>query len=500
MSDLSRRTFLKTSALAAAGAALPARSWGQILGSNSDIRVAVIGLNGRGKNHLSSLAKIPGVRVVAICDVDTALLDKVKPTVNKGEVKTYTDLRQVYASPDVDAVTIATPNHWHSLAAIWALQAGKDVYLEKPVSHNIWEGRQLVAASKKSNRIIQAGTQIRSGEGLREAVAWVRAGNLGKIKVSRGFCYKRRVSLGKTTGPQQVPASINYDLWTGPAPLEPPHRNTTNGPVHYDWHWFWLYGNGDIGNQGIHQVDVARWFLGEPGLPNRALSFGGRVGYVDDGQTPNTQVAIFDYATAPLVFEVRGLPAKAGNLGSGADPRANADVAGMDAYRGVSIGNVIECEGGSVIVPTYTTATAVDRDGKVIKEFTGRDQHMENFIQVVQSRKTADLFGPIEEGHVSSALCHLANMSYRVGSATPPEKLRDLVKNNAVLAEAHGRMAEHLGANNVDFKTTPLTAGAPLLVDPKAERCTGPDADRANALLTRKYRAPFTVPTMVASR
>jgi predicted dehydrogenase len=499
MSDLSRRTFLKSSALAAAGASLPARSWGQILGANSDIRVAVIGLNGRGKNHLSSLAKIPGVRVVAICDVDTAILDKVKTTVNNGDVKTYVDLRQVYASPDIDAVTIATPNHWHSLAAIWALQAGKDVYLEKPVSHNIWEGRQLVAASKKSNRIIQAGTQIRSGEGLREAVAWVRAGNIGKIKVSRGFCYKRRVSLGKTTGPQQVPPSINYDLWTGPAPLEPPQRNTTNGPVHYDWHWFWLYGNGDIGNQGIHQVDVARWFLGESGLPNRALSFGGRVGYVDDGQTPNTQVAIFDYATAPLIFEVRGLPAKAGNAGTGADPRANADTGGMDAYRGVSIGNVIECEGGSVVVPTYTTATAFDRDGKVIKEFKGRDVHMENFIQVVQSRKRADLFGPIEEWHVSSALCHLANMSYRAGSTTSPEKLRDLVKNNGALAEAHGRMAEHLGANNVDVAKTPLTAGAPLLVDPKTERCTGPDADRANALLTRKYRAPFTVPAMVAS-
>jgi hypothetical protein len=171
----------------------------------------------------------------------------------------------------------------------------------------------------------------------------------------------------------------------------------------------------------------------------------------------------------------------------------------MDSFRGVSIGNVIECEGGSVIVPTYTTATAVDRDGKVIKEFKGRDRHMENFIQVVQSRKAADLFGPIEEGHVSSALCHLANMSYRVGNTTPPEKLRDLVKNNGVLAEAHGRMAEHLGANNVDFTKTPLTAGAPLIVDPKAERCTGPDADRANALLTRKYRAPFTVPTVVAS-
>src|SRR5437870_10394449 len=192
MSPLSRRTFIKTSALAAAGATLPARAWSQIVGSNSDIRVAVIGLNGRGKNHLSSLAKIPGVRVVAICDVDTALLDKVKPTLNGGDVKTYVAIRELLASPDLDAVTIATPNHWHSLAAIWALQAGKDVYLEKPVSHNIWEGRQLVRAAAKYKRVIQAGTQIRSGEGMREAVEWVRAGNIGKITASRGFCYKRR--------------------------------------------------------------------------------------------------------------------------------------------------------------------------------------------------------------------------------------------------------------------------------------------------------------------
>src|SRR3954453_12680804 len=172
MPSLSRRTFLKTTAIAAAGATLPVRSWGQVLGANDDIRVAVIGLNGRGRDHLRSLAKVAGVRVVALCDVDSAVLERVKPTVNGGNVQTYTDLRKLLASHDVDAVTIATPNHWHSLAAIWALQAGKDVYVEKPVSHNIWEGQQLVAAAKKYKRVIQAGTQIRSGEGLREAVQW----------------------------------------------------------------------------------------------------------------------------------------------------------------------------------------------------------------------------------------------------------------------------------------------------------------------------------------
>ena len=493
-----RRSFIKTSLLAAAGAALPARAWTQVLGANADIRVAVIGLNGRGRNHLTSLAKIPGVRVVALCDADMAVLDKVKPTVNGGNVKIYQDIRELLASPDIDAVTIATPNHWHSLAAIWALQAGKDVYLEKPVSHNIWEGRQLVNASRKYGRVIQAGTQIRSGQGLRDAVAWVQAGNIGKITASRGFCYKRRDSIGKVSGPQVVPASINYDLWTGPAPLVAPTRNTRNGPVHYDWHWIYLYGNGDVGNQGIHQMDVARWFLGEAGLPSHSMSIGGRLGYVDDGQTPNTQVVVHDYKTAPLIFEVRGLPTKAGVAASGGDPRALQGGGGsdMDKYRGVDIGNVIDCEGGSVIVPSYTSATAIDRSGKVLKEFRGSDRHMENFIDVVRSRKTADLYGPIEEGHVSSALCHLGNISHRLGAATPDGVLRESVKGDAMLSEAHGRMVEHLRANNCDLGSTPLTLGVPLIVDPKAERFTGSNAARANAMLTREYRPAFTVPTI----
>jgi predicted dehydrogenase len=496
MAPLSRRTFLKSSALAAAGAALPARSWAQILGANADIRVAVIGLNGRGRNHITSLAAIPGVRVVALCDADSAVLAKVKPTVNGGNVKTYQDIRALLADKDVDAVTVATPNHWHSLAAIWAMQAGKDVYLEKPVSHNVWEGRQLVAGAAKSGRVVQAGVQIRSGEGMQEAVQWVRAGNLGKITAARGFCYKRRDSIGKTAGPQPVPSSIDYSLWSGPAPLVAPYRNTPkNGPVHYDWHWIWLYGNGDVGNQGIHQMDLARWFLGERGLPQSTLSVGGRLGYVDDGETPNTQVVIHEYPTAPVIFEVRGLPAKAGLAGSGADPRQNADTAGMDTYRGVNIGNVIDCEGGSIITTSYFSAKAVDRDGKTIREFTGQDRHMANFIDVVRSRKTAALYGPIEEGHISSALCHLGNISHRLGHTSTGE-VGEKTKSSALLAEAHGRMLEHLRANDVELARTPLTVGVPLLVDTRRERFTGPHAEQANELLTREYRAPFVVPSL----
>jgi predicted dehydrogenase len=515
MSTFTRRTFIKNSALAGAAVAFggcatnstptTAASNARVIGANEDLRVAVLGLNGRGRNHLTSLAGVKGVRVAALCDPDSAVLDRVKNSSPKGggpsyaDVKTYTDLRELFASPDIDAVTIATPNHWHSLAGIWAMQAGKDVYVEKPVSHNVWEGRQLVAAAKKYGRVVQCGTQIRSGEGLREAVAWVQAGNLGKITASRGFCFKRRDSIGKTAAPTPVPASVNYDVWTGPAPLVPPHRNSAkNGPIHYDWHWVYLYGNGDVGNQGIHQMDVARWFLGEPGLPRHTLSIGGRLGYSDDGDTPNTQVVIHDYATAPLIFEVRGLPAKSG-AGTPAGAGASAgtpEASGMDTYRGVAIGNIVDCEGGSVVTSAYFTATAYDKAGKVVKEFKGIDRHMQNFVDVVRSRKLADLYGPIEEGHVSSALCHLGNLSHQLGRASSPGELAEKTRGNAPLAEAYGRMVEHLGANNVDLGKTPATLGLALVVDPKAERFTGPDAKVANAMLTRDYRAGYVVPNL----
>ncbi|MEO5961105.1 MAG: Gfo/Idh/MocA family oxidoreductase [Opitutaceae bacterium] len=499
LTPVSRRSFLAWSAVAGAGVALSPRSWSQVVGANGDIRVAVLGLNGRGRNHLSSLAALKGVRIVALCDPDTAVLERVKNTAAKNgstpyaHAKTYTDLRALFASPDIDAVTIATPNHWHALAGIWAMQAGKDVYVEKPVSHNVWEGRQLVLAAKKFNRVVQAGTQIRSGEGLQEAVAWIRAGNLGKITASRGFCYKRRDSIGKTVGEQPLPTTVNYDIWSGPAPVVPLHRKR----LHYDWHWLNVTGNGDVGNQGIHQMDVARWFLGEPGLPRHTLSIGGRLGYDDDGDTPNTQVVVHDYATAPLIFEVRGLPAKADGRSSGAEggaEAAGAAAGSMDKYRGVSIGNIVDCEGGYLMTASYFSATAYDKAGQVVKEFRGTDRHMQNFIDVVRSRKLADLYGPIEEGHVSSALCHLGGLSHQLGRTQAPEAIADQVRGNPSLAEAYGRMTEHLAANGVDFKKTPATLGLPLAVDAKNERFTGPTAAVANPMLTREYRAPYVVP------
>ncbi len=492
---LTRRTFLKQASLLGAAGALSARAWGQVAGANDDIRIAVVGVNGRGRNHLATLAGIRGVRIVALCDPDAAVLARARQALG-AEVKTFADVRELLASPEVDAITIATPNHWHSLAGIWACQAGKDVYVEKPVSHNVWEGRQLVAAASRYRRVVQAGMQIRSGEGLQEAVAWVQAGHLGRITAARGFCYKRRRSIGLTQGPQPVPASVDYDLWCGPVPKAPLRRTQ----FHYDWHWQYVTGNGDVGNQGIHQMDVARWFLGESGLPRHTLSVGGRLGYIDDGDTPNTQVIVHDFATAPLVFEVRGLPAKpdapdaAAPAGLGGADAASAASATMDEYRGVRVGNIIDCEGGAVVVRDYFSATAFDRDGKVLRKFEGRDRHMANFIGIVRSRRTSYLYGPIEAGHVSSSLCHLGNISHQLGRATPPGELRERITGNAPLAEACGRMLEHLAVNRVNLTQTPLTLGVPLAVDPAAERFTGETAAAANALLRAGYREPFVVP------
>jgi hypothetical protein len=248
-------------------------------------------------------------------------------------------------------------------------------------------------------------------------------------------------------------------------------------------------------------MDVALWGTGKKHLPRYAQSIGGRFGYVDDGETPNTQVIVHDYATAPLIFEVRGLPAKPGASAPGTAGMNSAEAAGaaagtMDKYRGVSIGNVIDCEGGSVVTDGYFAARALDRDGKVIKEFKGNDRLMANFIDVIRTRKTADLYGQIEEGHVSSALCHVGNISHLLGRAAGPNTIQDQVRGNTPLAEAYGRMAEHLAINGVDLKQSRLTLGLPLEIDVAAEKFTGSGARAANKLLTRKYRAPFVVPNI----
>ncbi len=489
MNKIPRRRFIRNSLLAAAAF----KTWPlmaqsaklRVVGANDDVRVAVVGFNGRGKNHIEAFSKMKGARLVALCDVDSVVLGKElqKATEAGNKVEGYTDVRKLLENKDIDAVTFATPHHWHALGAIWAAQAGKDVYVEKPASHEVWEGRKMVEAARKYNRMMQVGAQCRSSVGLQEAIAWLHEGHLGKIIRARGLCYKRRESIGKTTGPQPIPESVNYDLWCGPAPIDPPRRNSKkNGSIHYEWHWFWEYGNGDLGNQGIHQMDIARWALGEPEISPRVLSVGGRLGYEDDGQTPNTQIVFHDYKAAPLIFEVRGLPAAEGSTK-------------MDAYHGASIGVVIDCEGGSIVIPSYTKAIVRDRDGKEIKTYEAGGDHFANFIQAVRSRRTSDLHADIAEGHVSAALCHTGNISYRLGKPMSPEAIRDAVKADGDLAESLGRMEEHLAANKVDLHQTPLTLGPALIMNAKTERFT--NNEEANQLLTREYRKPFVVPEKV---
>ena len=495
MNKLDRRSFLKSSLLTTASlslfpalgaeegaerkAAAPAAS--RAAGANGDIRFAVVGFGGRGMDHIQGLRAVKGTRMVALCDVDASTLNReVKKYRDLGEpIEGYTDIRKLLESKDIDVVSFATPNHWHSLGAIWAMQAGKDVYVEKPISHNVWEGRRVVEVARQLNRIVQAGTQSRSSSGMREGIEWVRAGNIGKILRARSLCYKRRPSIGKVDGPQPIPPGIDYDLWCGPAPKEPLMRKK----LHYDWHWVWPTGNGDLGNQGIHQMDMARWVLGETALSPRVLSVGGRLGYVDDGTTPNTMIVFHDYPTAPLIFEVRGLP-------SGADSKD------MDKYRGVSVGMVVDCEGGSMLITDYNGAKIVDKQGAQLKVFSGSSSHYANFLDAVRSRKPSDLTADILEGHLSSALCHTGNISYRLGKTFSPEEIREGVNGNKDLAETRGRMEEHLAANNVDLKTTPATLGAMLKMDPQTtERFIGnPEADQ---LLTREYRQPFVVPAKV---
>ena len=491
MKHVSRRSFVKSAALATAAVSWSAKSWSQIPSANDDVRVAVVGFGGRGKDHLGGLSKVKGCRIAGLCDVDDAILNREKKNwADKGvTVESFTDIRKLLESKNIDVISIATPNHWHALGAIWAVQAGKDVYVEKPVSHNVFEGRKIVEAARKYKKIVQTGTQSRSSQAIKEAIEWVNAGNLGKITVARGLCYKPRVSIGKVDGPQPVPAGVDYDLWCGPAPMDPIRRKR----FHYDWHWIWNYGNGDLGNQGIHQMDIARWFLGVNELSPRVISLGGRLGYDDDGETANTQVIYHDYVRAPLIFEVRGLPrskdlVKNGGWGGG-------DMDKFPTEKGGSVAVIIHCEGGHVLVPNYNSATAYDKDGNEVKKWNGTSDHYANFVKAVRSRKHADLNADILEGHLSSALCHTGNISYRLGKKQKQGEIRDAIKANKQLTESTERMFEHLAANGVDLDATPLGLGVALTMDPKSERFLGNDA--ANEMLTRPYRKPYVVPEKV---
>jgi predicted dehydrogenase len=489
MRFLSRRDFLRDTALGTAALAAghpllrAAEKAAKKADANDTLHVAVVGVHGRGMSHVGGfLNKNLNTVITHVCDCDTAVIGKAMKQVEdaqKAAPKFEQDFRKLLDDKSIDIISIATPNHWHALMAVWALQAGKHVYVEKPVSHEVSEGRCIVEAARKTGKLCQAGTQSRSMSGMREAIAFVQSGGIGKVRLARGLCYKRRESIGKVDGPQKPPATMDYDLWCGPAPNTPPHRNSKQfGTVHYDWHWVWDYGNGDLGNQGIHQMDIARWGLGKTTLASSAASVGGRFGYVDDGQTPNTQVCLFDYGDAELIFEVRGLPTKDLN--------------------GAKVGVIFYGSDGYLVCPSYTAGIVYDKDWKKVKEFTtpkdkaGDNGHFANFVQAIRSGKASDLNGEILEGHLSSALCHLANVSYRLGSDAPFNKKAKAFGDDKDAAEAMERTADHLKENKVPLDGTTYRVGRRLTVDVKKETFVGDK--EADALLTREYRKPFVMP------
>jgi predicted dehydrogenase len=442
MRSPSRRSFLHdTATVAAALAAVPGIRASAALddghgdskpaGPNDTVRIAVCGVNGRGKDHISGWSHQKDVRIAAICDCDLRVAERAKKLVERRGGATppaiVQDIRRLLDDKSIDAISIAMPNHWHALATVWACQAGKDVYVEKPVSHNVSEGRRMVEAARKHGRIVQTGTQCRSHKGIQEAMAFLHSGGLGSIYMAKGLCYKPRGSIGqKPDGP--VPAGVDYDLWVGPAAMCAFNPNK----FHYNWHWFWNTGNGDVGNQGIHQMDLARWGLRKHELPKAVTASGGRFGYSDQAETPNTLHVSFEFDDSELQFEVRGL------------------ITNEESQ--VKIGDIFYGTEGILAITSYETWQSFF--GPKLERGpggTGGGDHYANFVKAVKARDRKILAADIEQGHLSSAYCHLGNIAYRLGRK--------------------------------------------LHVNPSTESFV--NDSEADAMLTREYRAPFVVPAKI---
>jgi predicted dehydrogenase len=432
---MDRRHFFMSTAAAAAASRT-------VFGSPNDtIRIATIGLRSRGKDHIKEITGQPNVELVALCDVDQKILDdraKALETQTQKKPMVFTDYRKLLEDKSIDAISIATPNHWHALMTIQACQAGKDVYVEKPCTHNLYEAKQIVAAARKYGRMVQQGSQSRSSVALQDGVKKMREGLIGDLYLSRGLCYKWRDTIGKKPV-SDPPAWVDYDLWTGPAPKKP----FTENRFHYNWHWFWDFGNGDLGNQGIHEVDIARWGLGVK-FPTKVSAIGGKFMFDDDQETPNTLNCAFEFHDngfkQMMEFEVRHwMSNHEGGIGEG----------GKDAN---TIGNLFYGSKGYMAIAGYGKYSFfMGKTAEPGPTMSKGGSHFANFFEAVRERKREILSAEVEEGAASTVLVHLANISYRLG-------------------------------RTINF-------------DPATMAITG-DAEAAK-MMTREYRKPFVVPEKV---
>jgi predicted dehydrogenase len=490
MSRVTRRAFLKSATAAGFGAGIViagTKASGSVLGANDTIRVAVCGIHGRGQSHIDAFGSMKGVQVTYLIDPDKSLFETRSKRVKQkfgNTPKCVQDYREMLDDPEVDAVSIATTNHWHAPLTVFACQAKKDVYVEKPCSHNVFEGRQAVEAARKYGRVVQHGTQSRGSNSWAQMTAAARSGKYGKLLVAKGYCCKPRWSIGFKEI-QQPPEHLDYNLWLGPAPQQPFHGNL----VHYNWHWFWDFGNGDMGNQGVHQMDLALWGIpgadgGSATLPKAVIGFGKRVvegpNHADQGQTPNQELCVYDYGDHLLVFETRGLVGK------------------HDAFR-------------PKVTDEYYTSEGVIKDGKFFPKGSKEGQSLDveyekrsedvfaNFITCVRDRAPERLYAPIEAAHSSAALCHLGNISYRVGEGNEVsiDKVREAFSgfDHEQVEESISIIDRNIRDVFPDLADVKYQLGPKLAFDPEKEKFV--DNEEANRLLTRDYREPFVVPKEV---
>lgn len=432
MSKLDRRNFIQIGGLAAAST-VAHRSLAAS-GSTNKIRAAVLGVNGRGKAHIAGFESVPDVEVAVLCDPDELVLAKRAAEFEEKhgrKVETETDMRRVFDRQDINVVGIATPNHWHALATIWACQAGKDVYVEKPGSHNFYEGRQMIKAAKKYDRVVQHGVQLRSNPSLQEAVRLLSEGVIGKVYLARGLVFRRRASIGRSPD-ATPPKTLNWDLWQGPAR----ERAYSKRLVHYNWHWHWDYGNGDVGNQGIHETDMCLWGMGVD-FPAEIVAMGGKFLWDDDKETPEVLTSSYLYPNEKKMIEFEVRPWLTNN------------------EQGIGVGNIFYGSEGYMTIHGYRSyQTFLGSKAEPGPQASGKDPlnaHFQNFIDTVRTRDTSLLHGPVETAHTSSGLAHLGNIAYRLG-----RKL-------------------HFDSRTETF---------------------GSDSE-ANAMLSREYRAPYVVPEVV---